>query len=392
MQGRGCGKGGGLLRIGIVCYPTYGGSGVAATELGRHLAAAGHQVHLISHERPFRAVDSFQENLYFHQIASVRYPVLRSELYTLTTAVKMARLVEDQRLDILHSHYAVPHAVSAMLARQLAPLSRVKLVTTLHGTDITLVGSNPSLAPVVCLGLSQSDAVVAVSHWLAEETRQRFGLCTTCQVIHNFVDTEVFRPQENPCCCARECLAKPGEKIVVHVSNFRPVKRVGDVIRVFSRIVRETPAVLLMVGDGPEYDGAVQLAQELGIAQQVRFLGLQDDVRTLLGFADLFLFPSEYESFGLAVLEAMACGVPVVCSNGGGLPEVMVDGETGYLCGVGQVEEMAARAIEILKDSARAHALGAAGRARAIQNFSPKQAIAAHETLYQSLMAGERPS
>jgi N-acetyl-alpha-D-glucosaminyl L-malate synthase BshA len=365
---------------------------VAATELGRHLAAAGHEVHLISHDRPFRAVDSYQENLYFHQIASVSYPVLRSELYTLTTAVKMARLVEDQRLDILHSHYAVPHAVSAMLARQLVPRNRVKLVTTLHGTDITLVGSQPSLAPIVRLGLSQSDAVVAVSNWLAEETRRRFGLETPARVIHNFVDTQVFRPLETSCCCARECLAKPGEKLVVHVSNFRPVKRIGDVIRVFSRVVREVPSVLLMVGDGPHYDEAVQLAQELGVGRQVRFLGLQDDIRTLLGFADLFLFPSEYESFGLAVLEAMACGVPVVCSNGGGLPEVMVEGETGYLCGIGQVEEMANRSIEILKDPQRAHALGAAGRARALEKFSVGQAIATQEDLYRSLLAGESPS
>jgi N-acetyl-alpha-D-glucosaminyl L-malate synthase BshA len=377
------------VRIGIVCYPTYGGSGAAATDLGRHLAARGHTVHLISYGRPFRMTKGYQENLFLHQIATVDYPVLRSELYTLSTAVKMAQLAEEQDLDILHSHYAVPHAVSAMLAKQICEgnggKQHFKTVTTLHGTDITLVGSNPAFAPVVRMGIAHSDAVISVSHWLAGETERHFGLCKPCRIIHNFVDAEEFRPAPVGC-RSKACFAPGSEKVLLHISNFRPVKRVGDVIRVFERVVREVPSVLLMVGDGPEHDGAVRLAQELGVADKVRFLGLQSDIATLLGIGDLFLFPSEYESFGLAVLEAMASELPVVCSNGGGLPEVMVQGETGYLCPVGDVETMAQRAIELLRDQALAREFGRAGRARACEKFSPQVALDAHEDLYLSLI------
>ncbi len=377
------------MRIGIVCYPTYGGSGAAATELGRHLAARGHSVHLISYGRPFRiGATNYQENFYLHQIASVHYPVLRSELYTLSAAVKMAQLVREERLEILHSHYAVPHAVSAMLARQICNGEEVKLVTTLHGTDITLVGSNPAFASVVKMGIAHSDAVVSVSHWLAGETERRFGLDKPYRIIHNFVDGEEFKPIGHSC-CARRCLAGENEKILLHISNFRRVKRVQDVVKVFARVVEEVPSVLLMVGDGPDQDLATETAREMGVADRVRFLGQQNDIATLLGIGDLFLFPSEYESFGLAVLEAMACEVPVVCSDGGGLPEVMVHGETGYLCPVGDVETMAARAIEILKDPGLARTLGKAGRSRAQERFSPKIAMDAHEQLYESLLQGE---
>ncbi|MBN1867836.1 N-acetyl-alpha-D-glucosaminyl L-malate synthase BshA [Candidatus Sumerlaeota bacterium] len=377
------------MRIGIVCYPTYGGSGAAATELARCLAARGHSVHLVSASRPFRmADDTFQENLTLHEIPSVDYPVLRSELYTLSTAVKLAELIEEENLDILHSHYAVPHAVSAMLARQICPRSQARLVTTLHGTDITLVGSNRAFAPVVRLGLQASDAVIMVSNWLAEETRRRFGLCASkpCRVIHNFVDGNRFKRPETPVCCRRS-LAKPDQKIVVHLSNFRPVKRVNDVIRIFHRIVSEVPSVLLMVGDGPDRDAASTLVHELGIEKSVRFLGLQNDIVSLLSAADLFLFPSQYESFGLAVLEAMACETPVVCTSGGGLPEVMEDGATGYMCAVGDNDEMARRSVEILLDSAKARDMGRAGRARALEFFNPDRMLDAHEDLYETILS-----
>lgn len=375
------------MRIGIVCYPTYGGSGAAATELGLHLARRGHSVHLISGDRPFRAAHlDFTRNFVLHEIPSVKYPVLRSELYTLSTAVCMAQLADEENLDVLHSHYAVPHAVSAVLARRIAKNRRVRLVTTLHGTDITLVGSHPAFAPVVRMGILESDAVIAVSSWLRAEMHRRFDLDNACHVIHNFVDPEEYRPLRRPR-CSRRTLAEPGEKIVMHVSNFRPVKRVADVVGVFARIVREVPAVLVMVGDGPDRDQAERMAHELGVHEHVRFLGLQEDVATLLDLADLFLFPSEYESFGLAALEAMACETPVVCSDSGGLPEVVEDGVTGILCPMGDVEAMAQQSIAILRDEKRALAMGHAARLRATTLFGPDQAVRAHEELYESLLA-----
>ena len=375
------------MRIGIVCYPTYGGSGVVATELGRHLARRGHRVHIMSFDRPFRLNDgAYQENLFFHQIEVVGYPALKTECYTLAAAVKMAELVREEGLEILHSHYAVPHAVSAMLARQMTPGAKVRLVTTLHGTDITLVGSHPAYAQAVHLGLANSDAVVAVSHWLCRETTRRFNLDRTCQVIHNFVDSGHFGRAKQPCPSFRDQFAKPDEKILLHLSNFRPVKRVEDVIRTFARIVGEIPAVLLMIGDGPDRERAMDTARALNVLDCVRFLGLQDNIAAFLSIGDLFLFPSEYESFGLAVLEAMASEVPVVCSDGGGLAEVMVDGETGYLCPVGATERMVARALEILRDPDKARTMGRAGRARAESHFGPDRALDAHEHLYSSLL------
>lgn len=375
------------MKIGVVCYPTYGGSGAAATDLAIAMAKRGHEMHLISYDRPFRlGIAPFQDNLFFHQINSMQYPVLKSELYTLSSSVKMAQLIQDNDLDILHSHYAVPHAVSAVLARELCPESHVRLVTTLHGTDITLVGSNPAFAPVVRMGIARSDAVISVSKWLSEQTHQHFGLCRPCNIIYNFVDPEEYKPVNRGGCCGRNFFAEPGQKILMHISNFRPVKRVCDAVEAFAKIVKTVPSVLLMIGDGPDHDKAQNLARELGVEKQVKFLGLQNDVAGLLSVADLFLFPSEYESFGLAVLEAMMTEVPVVCSNGGGLNEVMKQGETGYLCPVGDTDALAEKSIGILTDPKLARKLGHQARQRAIENFRPEIALEAHEKLYQRLL------
>lgn len=375
------------MKIGVVCYPTYGGSGAAATDLAIALAKRGHEMHLISYDRPFRlSAAPYQGNLVFHQINSMQYPVLKSELYTLSSSVKMAQLIQDNGLDILHSHYAVPHAVSAVLARELCPESHVRLVTTLHGTDITLVGSNPAFAPVVRMGIARSDAVVSVSNWLSEQTRLHFGLCRPCNIIYNFVDPDEYKPVKKGGCCGRNFFAAHDEKIIMHISNFRPVKRVCDAVEAFARIVRKVPSVLLMVGDGPDQDKAQNRARELGVEQHVKFLGLQNDVAGLLSVADLFLFPSQYESFGLAVLEAMMTGVPVVCTNGGGLNEVMEQGVSGYLCPVADPEALAEKSVEILTVPHLGKKMGRQARKRAIENFRPEIALDAHEELYQRLL------
>ena len=375
------------MRIGIICYPTYGGSGAAATDLGQQLAARGHEIHILSSARPFRlANEPRNPNLHLHQISRINYPVLNGELYTLATAVNMSQLVKEHQVEILHSHYAVPHAVSAWLARELCHDGAVKIVTTLHGTDITLVGSDPGFAPVVEMGIRNSDAVVSVSQWLADQTQQRFGLENHCQVIYNFVDSQRYSRSAHSM-CLRTWYARPEEKVILHISNFREVKRTGDVVRIFARIVKKVPSVLLLVGDGPTAESTLQLARDMGVIDQVRFLGLQGDVASLLSIGDLFLFPSAYESFGLAVLEAMSCEVPVICSNGGGLPEVMVQGETGYLCDVGDVDAMAERGIEILKDESLALKMGKAGRHRAVNVFNPEIAVNDYEKLYANLLS-----
>lgn len=380
------------LRIGIVCYPTYGGSGAVATELGRLLARRGHVIHFISYARPFRLIDDFHPNIFYHEVSSESYPLFQGQLYTISVAVKMAEIIRHVGLDLLHVHYALPHALSAGLAiEMLPPEQRIPTVTTLHGTDITLVGSNPAFLPVVRMGLARSDAVVSVSHWLAEETRRRFGLCAKgprCGVIHNFVDPEIYRP-DLPGPAPRSRFAAADEKILCHISNFRPVKRVADVVRVFARVAAERPSRLLMVGDGPDRATAYETARALNVADRVQFLGFQDNVPGLLALSDLLLFPSEYESFGLAVLEALATELPVVCSDGGGLPEVMVQGETGYMCPVGDVDAMARRALEILADPELATRMGRAGRRRALEHFHPDRIVGAYERLYQHLIEGD---
>ncbi|OPZ10230.1 MAG: D-inositol 3-phosphate glycosyltransferase [candidate division BRC1 bacterium ADurb.BinA364] len=378
------------MRIGIVCYPTYGGSGVAATELARMLARRGHQIHIIALNRPFRLLDEFSENIFCHEVELMNYPVLGDNLYTLAMAVKISQVALDERLDLVHVHYAVPHALCAALAMEMlmAVGRRIPVVTTLHGTDITLVGISPSFFPAVRLGIMRSDRVVAVSQWLRRKTIEHFQLPNEIEVIYNFVDGEVFKPRGQ--INRRRKYAEDHEKILAHVSNFRPVKRVLDVVRIFAKIAAAMPAKLLMIGDGPDRNAAIQLARDLGVMDRAWFLGKQEYVQNLLPLGDLLLFPSDGESFGLAAAEAMACESPVIGADCGGLPEVVRHGETGILCPVGDVEGMARAAIELLSSPERLKAMSQAARQDILQRFHPEAVVLQHEELYSSLIGQGR--
>jgi N-acetyl-alpha-D-glucosaminyl L-malate synthase BshA len=379
------------MKIGIVCYPTYGGSGVVATELGRFLALRGHEVHFISSSIPFRLVHEPIDGIVFHEVQTLEYPVLQGDLYGIALASKIVQVVQDFGLDVVHVHYAVPHAISAFMARSVLGRQEhpFKVVTTLHGTDITLVGRAPSFFPIVRYAIDRSDAVTAVSDWLRLETVRAFDVKRPIDVIPNFVDEKKFRRGLTP--CKRSVYAPRGEKILLHISNFRPVKRVVDVVEVFARVRRQTPAVLLMVGDGPDRDAARNRACQLGVLDGVHFLGKQEAIQFFMSCADLFLFPSEYESFGLAALEAMACEVPVVASRAGGLPEVIDHGRTGFLAPMGNVEEMAALAINVLKNDTLRAEIGRAARASVEQHFLPARIIPQYEELYARVLRESAP-
>jgi N-acetyl-alpha-D-glucosaminyl L-malate synthase BshA len=369
------------MKIGITCYPTYGGSGAVATELGLELARRGHEVHFITYDFPFR-LHGYAERIFFHQVDTRmgRYPLFDHFPYTLALASKQHEVVLREGIEILHVHYAIPHATTAYLAREMLKGERpLKVITTLHGTDITLVGQESSFYGITKFSIEQSDEVTAVSKYLRDETYRAFG-CVSCdvRVIPNFVNLREYRPAEPD---ARNSLAPPGTRVITHVSNFREVKRVKDVVRVFARIRRAMPAVLVMVGDGPERVDAENEARELGVAQDVRFLGRLDSVASLLQASDLFLLPSQTESFGLAALEAMACGSPVVASRAGGLPEVVDDGVNGILEPVGSVEAMGRQAVELLRDTARHTAMRDAALAKASE-FSADRIVPMYEALY----------
>ena len=340
------------MRIGIVCYPTYGGSGVVATELGLALAKKGHQIHFITYKRPARLIH-FHENVYFHEVSGADYPLFEYAPYETSLASKMVDVIKYEKLDILHVHYAIPHAAVAYMARQILKSHGIiiPVVTTLHGTDITLVGADKTFAPVVEFSINNSDGTTAVSKMLKDETEKIFNIDDPIEVIYNFIDFERFRKVDKD--HFRMALAPDGEKVLIHVSNFRKVKRVEDVIKVFNTVHKQIPAKLLLVGDGPERNVCEALCRELGVCDDVRFLGKQDAVEELLAIADVFIIPSQNESFGLAALEAMACEVPVVSTNIGGLPEVNIDGKTGFLCDVGDVEAMAEKVLYILEDEDR---------------------------------------
>ena len=373
------------MKIGITCYPTYGGSGAVATDLGIALAERGHEVHFITYQHPFR-LPAFLPRIFFHEVDVVRYPLFEYPPYDLALAVRMHEVVREHRLDILHAHYAIPHATSAWIAKVMLENDDVgvRIITTLHGTDITLVGQDPSFQTLTKFSIERSDGLTAVSHFLKRETYTAFG-CTGCavEVIHNFVDPALYdRRAHIP--LLREQLGSNGDRaLIMHVSNFRPVKRVRDIVRIFAKVRTERPAVLIMVGDGPERTSAEQEARELGVQDDTYFLGKIDVVAPLLASADLFLLPSQSESFGLSALEALACGVPVVASRVGGLPEVVSDGVTGVLRDVGDVDGMAAASIDILGDRARWERMSAAAAADARRRFSRDEMVARYEAFYE---------
>jgi N-acetyl-alpha-D-glucosaminyl L-malate synthase BshA len=370
------------MNIGITCYPTYGGSGVVAAELGKALAERGHSIHFISYALPLRLI-AFKGNIAYHEVEMTTYPLFEFPLYTLALASKMVEVAQYEKLDLLHCHYAIPHATSAYLAKQMLAPSDIRVVTTLHGTDITLVGLEPSFLPVMKFSIEQSDGVTAVSRFLKEKTLTNYGIEKDIEVIPNFIDTNVYRKIESD--EVKKVCAPENEKILVHTSNFRPVKRVPDVIRIFALVRKEVKAKLLLVGDGPERSACEHLCRELGIQDSVKFLGKQIEIIDILSAADLFLMPSQSESFGLSALEAMACEVPVISSSVGGLPELVVHGETGYIAEIGDIQRMARYAIELLSNKAKHVLFSKASRERAKQ-FELSKIVNIYEQHYERVL------
>jgi len=377
------------VRIGITCYPTYGGSGAVATELGLELARRGHDIHFISYASPFR-LRGFAERVTFHEVTQLEYPLFeQSSPYALALAVKQHEVAKREQLDLMHAHYAIPHAATAWLAKQMLEHEglHLKIVTTLHGTDITLVGQDPSYYTLTKFSIEQSDAVTAVSAYLRDETYRAFG-CGDCdvRVIPNFVSSADYFPPPAVDDSYRKRLAPKGHRVLVHVSNFRPVKRVGDVVQIFAGVRKQLPATLVLVGDGPDRDLAEHEVDGLGLRKDVRFLGKVENVGDVLRGADLFLLPSATESFGLAALEAMACSVPVIASDAGGIPEVVRSGETGYLAPPGDVATMSQRALQVLQDPAEHERLKRNAAARALE-FSADRVVPRYEKLYEEVLA-----
>ncbi len=377
------------MNIGIVLYPTYGGSGVVATELGKGLASRGHNVHFISYARPMR-LDTFHENISFHEVTFSAYPLFEYPPYDLALASHLVDIIKYQKLDLIHVHYAIPHATSAYLAKQILGETgrNIPVVTTLHGTDITIVGSDPSYASVVTFSINKSDGVTAVSEYLRNETYERFDINKKIEVIPNFIDLDRFHKSEKS--HFKKALCPDGEKVLVHVSNFREVKRVSDTVEIFHNVLQSgVKAHLLLVGDGPDRPKVETRCRELQICGKVRFLGKQEKIEDILSIADLFLIPSGSETFGLAALEAMSCSVPVISSNIGGLPELNIHGETGYLCDLGDVESMGNYAISILRDDELQQKLAENARKRA-EVFELNIIVDQYEAFYRSVMGDGR--
>ena len=373
------------MRIGITGYPTYGGSGVVATELGQELAARGHDVHFITYAPPIR-MNLNDPRIHFHEAAVVSYPLFDHSPYTLSLAVKMLEVFEAESLDILHVHYAIPHSVSALLARQMAAPRRLPFITTLHGTDITLVGNNPNFLPITRYSIEQSDGVTSISHYLYRRTVAEFGIKRPIEVIPNFVNCDLYCRHPNP--QLRAEWAPDGEPILMHLSNFRPVKRILDAIEIFTLVREKMPAKLVMIGDGPDRVPAEELARTRGLEKDVLFLGKQNGIREKLGQADLFLLPSRLESFGLAALEAMACEVPVIATNVGGIPEVIEHGVDGYLVEPGDVQQAAKYAIDLLSRADRGREMGKLARIHARKNYCANDVIPMYERYYEQVLAG----
>lgn len=378
------------MKIGIVCYPTFGGSGVVATELGKALADRGHQVHFVTYNQPAR-LDFFSENLFYHEVSVSNYPLFDYPPYELALASRLVDVVRFEKLDVLHVHYAIPHASAAFMAQQILLTYGINIpfITTLHGTDITLVGQDRTYKPVVTFSINKSDGVTAVSAHLRDDTYKYFKIEKDIKVIPNFIDLHRFslKPKDH----FKKAIAPNGEKVLVHTSNFRPVKRTEDVIKIFAEVVKAIPAKLLMVGDGGERSLCERMSRELGIAEHVRFLGKQDAIEEILSVSDLFLMPSVSESFGLAALEAMACKVPVISSNAGGLPELNVEGVTGFLRDVGDVAGMAERAIYILEDDDRLNQFKENALAHA-KTFELSKILPEYENYYQEVIEKSKQS
>ena len=378
------------MNIGITCYPTYGGSGAVATELGIELAERGHEVHFVSYAQPFR-LTGFHDRLFYHEVDVHTYPLFEYPPYSLSLAVQLHAVAKQHDLDLIHAHYAIPHATAAWTAREMLRVEGrdLPIVTTLHGTDITLVGQDPSFRTITKFSLERSDGLTAVSHYLRDETYRAFE-CPRCdiRVIPNFVDPAVYDRARYA--CHSTALAPRGEMILMHVSNFRRVKRVDDVVRIFARVRERIAAQLVLIGDGPDRPLAQETAQRLGVADNVLFLGKLDSVAELLSRADVLLLPSEQESFGLVALEAMACGAPVVGTSGSGLAEVVEDGRTGFLHPVGEIEAMAESAVALLTDPERWGRFSASARERALANFSIHEIVPMYEDFYREVIERSR--
>lgn len=370
------------MKIGITCYPTYGGSGVIATELGKALALRGHHIHFISYALPMR-LDGFFDNIFYHEVEMTSYPLFEFPLYTPSLASKMVEVAKFEKLDILHVHYAVPHAISAFLAKQIIGNS-LKIITTLHGTDITLVGLEPSFLHIMKFIIEQNDGVTAVSQFLKDKTITNFKIEKDIEVIYNFINIDRFKRIENP--TVKKSIAPNNEKIITHTSNFRTVKRVPDVIKIFAGIRDKIDSKLILIGDGPDRSACELLCRELNICDHVKFLGKQTDIIPILSVSDLFLIPSQSESFGLAALEAMACEIPVISSNVGGLPELQIHGETGYIAEIGDIDRMAKYGIELLTNESKHKIFANSARERAVTLFNEKLIVDKYEKYYESIL------
>ncbi len=372
------------MKIGITCYPTYGGSGVMATELGKELALRGHEVHFISYALPFR-LNNYVENIFFHEVETSNYPLFEFPLYSLALASKMVEVAEFENLDLLHVHYAIPHATSAFLAKQMLNGKRdLKIITTLHGTDITLVGLEPSFLPLVKFSIDQSDGVTAVSRFLKEKTITNYSCDKDIKVIPNFVDTDLFKPKING--EFKKHIAGENEKLLVHTSNFRVVKRVTDTIKIFEKIHDKIPSKLILVGDGPDRSECERLCRKIGLCDKVKFLGKQDGLVEILTSSDIFLIPSQSESFGLAALEAMACGLPVVSSSVGGLPELIRHNETGFIAEIGDIDRMAKYTLELLMNERKYKMFSDNARSRAVDVFEKSRVVPMYENYYKTIL------
>lgn len=376
------------MKIGITCYPTYGGSGVVATELGKNLAKRGHQVHFISYSVPMR-LNRLETNLFYHEVEISNYPLFEFPLYTLALSSKMVEVCKYENLDILHVHYAIPHSISAIIANQILEEENIKLkiITTLHGTDITLVGLEPSYLPVVKYGINRSHGVTAVSSFLKEKTLTNYKIKKEIKVIPNFVDVELYKPKPN--CEFKKTFAPNKEKVLVHVSNFRPVKRVPDVIKIFDLVRKKIPCKLILAGDGPDRYECERMVRELNIRSDVYFLGKQDALVDILNASDLFIMPSQSESFGLSALEAMSCGLPTITSSIGGLPELVVHNETGYIAEFGDIERMAKYALDLLTNENKYKIFSERARKRAVENFSTDIIIPEYEKYYEEILKSD---